>query len=339
MKARAAITAAAIVTVLVMSTCHSLTEYQGTLHAGVVFVRADDFSVEAVIEGFDDGRAICSIDSRTFYVVSSTGTLFKVDSEEMALDTTISVWTGLATAPVDIVSPLPRSKVYVMGSNNNIVEVGVSSDQVTDVFQPGPSPSCMAVTRQYTNARMYIGDLENESLIEVDVSTNTNLRYADIGNRPYAIAADNASQFLLASSFYDDTSRIMNIGLDPIHAGQRLEYLSGTDIVVPEGSSHFFMADPRWGSGGGTVYAITVDTLGGADVDQIPMPGHPVRVASSPNGHFLYVLSNTGDGNAVLTEYDLWSSGYRDVQLEIDGYPWDLTVHADGEYVLVLIAN
>lgn len=338
MKKSVSLLPAAALAVILVCGCHSLTEFEGTLHSGVVFIRTDDYTVEAILEGFDDGRAICSINNNTFYVLGSTGTLYKVNSEEMVIDTSFSVWNGPALGPIDILSPVPRSKVYIIGNGSEIIEVSVSSNQVTDIFWAGPSPACMVSTETAANTSIYIGDSQDNRLRQVDLSNNIVVRSALIGYQPYALGIDNLQQFLLVSAYYDNVMRIMNIGLDPIHAGQYNVGSSGTDIVLPANGTQFYMADPNWEGGGGSLIAVRVDTLGGMRDSTISMPGHPVRLSATPSGRYLHILSNTGTGDTILTVLDLFFGGTV-AEIELSGYPWDLTLHANGEYVLVLIAN
>jgi DNA-binding beta-propeller fold protein YncE len=324
--------------VLLMFTgCHGLTEYEGTIYSGVVFVRTDDLSVEYVMEGFGDGRAIMSLDGSTFYVMGYEGTLYRADSDSMRLDTTLSIWSGPALSPLGMTSPFPGNDLYILGNGPAITEVSVISDQITDIFSAGPSPACIVSSRNVTQPSFYVGDSQEERIREVEAASNQVLRSAELGYSPYALDVDGTNEFLLVSAFYDQASRVMIVGLDPIYPGQVTD-VHGTDIEAPAGYPGFFMTDPDWEDGSGSLVSVVVQAPGGLSTTSIEMPGHPLHLCSSPDGARLYILSVTDEAMALFIVYDIQAGRVVDV-LGFDGYPWDVAARTDGEYVLLLIAN
>lgn len=322
---------------LVFCSCHELTEFEGSLVADVIFIRTSDHTVVGSIDGIDDGRAICSINNKTFYVLSGSGMLYKMDSEAMGIDTVFSVFSGPGSGIYDIVAPPPRSKIYIMGNGSQIVEVNIGSNTVTDVFQVGPSPSSMVTSRGPYNTMLYVGDAQDSRLREVDVTDNRVVRWIQLPITPQAIELGSHGDFVLISSRSDGANVLVNLQTPSMIYSYNPDLgYTANDIQVVTDSSSYFISCPNWGGMDGVVQV--ADSLGDKFGNPIPIPGHPFSLAATPNGHYLYVLSNTGDGTGLLTVMDIWF-GWVEAQIPIEGYPWDVTVHRNGEYVLVLAAD
>ena len=323
---------------LLIAGCHGLTEYEGTLHAGVVFVRADDLTIDRVMEGFGDCRALLPLDESTLYVMGYQGTLFRVDTDSMRVDTMLAIWSGPALGPVAMISPYPNEDIYIIGSGDGVTEVSVEENSIEDIFHPGPSPACFVCSHRTVEPSFYVGDSQDGLLREVDATYNAVIRWADTGYSPYALGLDVTGEFLMVSDFREGVLRVMNVGLDPIHAGQTAAPGGVIDIEAPAGCEGLYMAEPCWESSSGNLLYATMSVPGGLSVSGTGMPGHPVGLSSSTDGAFLYVLSNTGSGTGLLTVMDVQTGAVAGT-LVLDGYPWDVAAHGDGEYVLVLVAD
>jgi DNA-binding beta-propeller fold protein YncE len=322
-----------------VSSCHNLTEFEGGLSASVVFLRTSDHTIEATLEGIPDGRVICSIDDRTFYVLTGSGDLYRIDSREMAVDTVISVFSTPGSGMYDLVAPPPRSSVYVIGGGSSIVEVDIDADSVVDVFQTGPSPYSMISTRGSYQTKLYIGDSQDNTLREVDTSSNHTLRILELSFAPHTIGLGSDGNYVMVCSRVDEVYGLVNLQTNPMRLSHTWSLESPVyDIQVVEDSSDFFMCCPEWSGRNG--FLLLADSLGilRNPSDPIEIPGSPFSLASTPDGRYLYVLSNMGYGKGLLTVIDVTFGGTV-AEIPLDAYPWDVTVHRNGELVLVLLGE
>ena len=110
-----------------------------------------------------------------------------------------------------------------------------------------------------------------------------------------------------------------------------------TDVTTCGTGSDFFVCSPEWGSQNGFVQR--VDSLG-IPRESCVLPGHPVRLAGSTVGSplQLYVLSNMGNGTGQVTVLDYWSLDIV-AEIPVNGYPWDIVTHRNGQLLVVLIAR
>jgi DNA-binding beta-propeller fold protein YncE len=327
------------ISMTIVCSCHGLTEFEGSLTADILFIRTSDHTFETSLDGIPDGRAICSINNSTFYVLSGSGMLYKMNSEEMVVDTVITVFTGPGSGIYDIVAPPPRQKLYVLGNGSQLVEVNISSNTVTDVFQIGPSPCSMVSSREPYNTMLYVGDAQDNRFREVDINDNRVVRQIELSFPPQSMELSSNGDFVMVCSRADGVYGLVNLQVTPLRFTAKYPLDNPVyDIQVVADSSDFFMSCPRWNAGDG--FVLIADSLGTVwnRPDPLIVPGHPFSLASTPDGHYLYVLSNTGNGTGLLTVVNVWFGGVE-AQIPIDGYPWDVTVHRNGELVLVLVGE
>jgi hypothetical protein len=320
--------------VLLLPGCHGLTEYEGEPAAQVLFYSTSDLSFTGSIGGITDGRALCSIDSRTLYVLDGSGMLHKLDSDEMTVDTSFQVLTGPAAGVFALASPPPRSSIYAFGPTASIVEVGVASNTVLDIFQAGPSPSCMVPSRSGASKRLYVGDSEDDCLREVATSTNTVVHTTQLGFPPGALTFSGCGPWIMAVCGSEGILAVLDLQYSS--PGYHTTPAGMSDVTTCGSMPDFFLSCPQWGDVG---LVLRTDSLGEVTGSR-SIPGHPIRLAGSIPGLpvRLFVLSNTGDGTCSVSILDCYSLE-TEAEIDLDGYPWDMVLHRNGEYLAVLMSN
>jgi DNA-binding beta-propeller fold protein YncE len=312
--------------------CHELTEYEGTMIDSVVFIRTSDLSVYGSIGGIEDGRVLYSVNNATLFVLSGEGMLYRLNPEEMAVDTVISVFSSTGSGIYDIVAPPPRSSLYLMGNGSQLVEVDVSTNTVADVFQVGPSPCCMAEGGGY----VYVGDSQDDRLREVDPGNNSVRRWIQLPYEPLAVEVGNSDLYCLVTSREDGSNGLVRLMTPSMNHSYNPDLPGpGNDIQAVVDTSSYFTACPNWSQGYG--WMVVSDSLGDP-VESTYLEGHPFSLAATPDGHYLYVLHKLPGGTGLVTAIDVFFGGITG-QVPIDGYPWDITVQGNGEFIVVLVGE
>ena len=313
--------------------CHDVVEYGSAGSYGVRIIRASDMVQEDCIEGFEGGRAICSLGNNRFLVVSNRGTLYSVDSRERAVEEVYQIGTPFSTGYNDM-TQASVGRVYIVGGFGKLIEFNATIGYVADEFGAGPSPR--AICSSLTEDRIYVSDSYDQRLREVWTSDNTVYRELQLDATVGSMAPYGFPEGYLAAACEDD-DLLYNIDLaNFIEQGFDLvDECSGVAVLAD--TSIFCVTHPDWGHDSGRV---TIGDRYGAvpTAISIAVEGHPTAVCARPYGSKFYVSSVLDDGTSRILAIDglLWGIVQSST---IDGYAWDITTHANGEYLLVLTSS
>ena len=324
------------VVVLGISGCHTVTEVSGAVQSSVTFISASDFSIVNTLEGIEEGRCICSINSALFFVYSSSGRLYRIDSGEMVIDTSFVIDTGSGQPAFDMTSPPPRSSLFVLGSGGQIIHISVASNTVVGIFSPGPSTVALCSSRSMPYAMIYAVDGQDEYVREINPSSYNVERSDLLMLNPSCVTMALSEDSLLVGSEVDGAYSFVSLDTGPMFARPAKNMGTAVSDVTPFNSEegYDFASLPYRGMSSGRVEKIELpepSSRGGYSVS-----GNPVKVSADSNGQYLYVLSNTGSGTSLVTVIDELY-GQVVAEIPISGYPWDMAVH--GEYLVVLTSG
>jgi len=322
--------------VLGTSGCHSVTEVSGSVQSSVTFISTSDFSIVNTLEGIEDGRCICSINSTLFFVYNSSGRLYRIDSGEMIVDTSFVIDTGSGQPAFDMTSPPPRSSLFVLGSGGKIIQVSIASCSVVGTFSPGPSTVALCSSRSMPNVMIYAVDGQDNYVREINPSSYIVERSDSLLLTPSCVTMALNEDSLLVGSEVDEAYSFVKLSSTSMGARPPVGIGGAVNDVTPFNSSEgsYFASLPEWGTGSGRIERIELPSpphRGGYDIT-----GNPVKVAADTNGQYVFVLSNTGSGTCLVTVIDEFH-GFVVAEIPIDGYPWDMAVH--GEYLAVLTSG
>jgi len=316
-----------------MSGCHSVTEVSGSIQSSITFVSTSDFSIVNTLEGIEDGRSICSISNTLFFVYSASGRLYRVDSDEMAIDTSFVIDTATGQPSFGMTSPPPNSSLYVLGSGGQIIQVSVASSSVMDVFSPGPSTVALCSSHSSSDTMLYAVDGQDNYVREINPSSNSIVRSDVLWLSPSCVTIALDGDSLLVGSEVDEAVAFVILDMGPMYARPPLDISRAVNDVIafPSEDEYYFASCPEWGSGSGSVVKIERPQA----ANRFGVDGHPVKLAADDDGHYLFVLSNTGGGTCLVTVIDEWFGGVV-AEIPVNGLPRDMVIHGDGEYLLVL---
>jgi len=321
--------------VLGISGCHSVTEMSGPVQSSVTFISTSDFSIVNTIEGIEDGRCISSINSTLFFVYSSSGRLYRIDSGEMIVDTSFVIDTGSGQPAFDMTSPPPRSSLFVLGSGGKIVHVSIESSTIVGTFSPGPSTVALCSSRSMPYAMIYAVDGQDNYVREISPSTYIIERSDSLRLTPSCVTMALNEDSLLVGSEVDAAYSFVKLSSTSMSARPPIG-IGAVNDVTPFNSNEmrYFASLPHWGSGSG--YVARIEPPEPSHRGGYSVSGNPVKVSADSNGQYLYVLSNTGSGTCLVTVIDELY-GQVVTEIPINGYPWDMVVH--GEYLVVLTSG
>lgn len=322
-------------TVLGISGCHNTTEVSGSVPSSITFISIPDFSIVNTLEGIEEGRCICSINSTLFFVYSSTGRLYRVDSEEMLIDTSFVIDTGSGQPSFDMTSPPPRSSLFVLGSGGKIVHVSIASSAVVGTFSPGPSTVALCSSRSMPFAMIYAVDGQDNFVREINPASYNIERSDSLRLTPSCVTMALNGDSLLVGSEVDEAYSFVELSSTSMNARPPVG-IGAVNDVVPFNSSEmrYFASLPHWGSGSG--YVARIELPEPSHRGGYVISGNPVKVSADSNGIYVFVLSNTGSGTCLVTVIDELY-GQVVAEIPISGYPWDMVVH--GENLVVLTSG
>jgi len=316
-----------------LSGCHSVTEVSGSIQSRVTFISTSDFSIVDTIEGIEDGKSICSINTTLFFVYTASGRLYRIDSGEMAIDTSFVIDTGSGQPAFGMTSPPPNSSLFVLGSGGQIIHVSIASSSVVGVFSPGPSTVALCSSHSSSDTMLYTVDGLDNYVREIDPSSHSIIRSDVLWLVPSCVTIALDGDSLLVGSEVDEAVAYVILDMGPMYARPPLDISKAVNDVIafPSEDEYYFASCPEWGSGSGSVVKIERPQA----ANRFGVDGHPVKLAADNPGHYLFVLSNTGSGTSLVTVIDEWFGGVV-AEIPVNGLPQDMVIHGDGEYLLVL---
>ena len=73
-------------------------------------------------------------------------------------------------------------------------------------------------------------------------------------------------------------------------------------------------------------------------MDQVQVQGHPMQICSVPGSTMFYLLSYLGNGESLIVGIN-YLTKQIECEVELSGFPWDITSHGNGEFVLALTSR
>ncbi len=324
--------------------CHEVMEYQSNDQSCLTFIRSSDFQVERCMEGLPQGRTLLSCGSLDLILLTADGTLYRIDSEEMTVDTSYTIGGSSGTGYGDA-AIVNNGNLYVLGPGSQVIEVDLSTNSVEDQFSPGSRPG--AICASSILGRIYFTDTEEDCIGEIWTSNN-HTGFTTNTMHPLAdIMIHRTSGRHIVAVCSDDLGSIYGIWLDISETARLLEVSTGSPCsrVIPMNADSVYMiCCPEWASANGYVYFIQ----GYVDPEltaQVYVEGHPIDMCFNANSGYLgnlYIMSRTDSGNTVITVFGFpFSHMEPEVVsvISIDGFPRDIIAPTNGEYLIVLTSD
>lgn len=316
------------------SGCHNVTEVSGSIQSTVTLISTSDFTIVNTLEGVTDGRSICSINNTLFFVYNAFGRLYRIDSGEMAIDTSFIIDTGTGQPSFGMTSPPPRSSLFVLGSGGQIIQVSVESNSVVGTFSPGPSTVALCSSRSMPNTMIYTVDGQDNYVREINPSSYNIERSDVLWLTPSCVTiAYDGDSLLVGSDVGGGYAFVtLNSGIMFARPPQGVGTAINDVMPFPSEEEYYYASVPNWGSGYGQIMKIVRPEPPSPDYG---IAGNPIKIAADNNGRYVYVLSNTGDATCLVTVIDEWFSQVV-AEIPINGYPQDMSTHGNEEFLIVL---
>ena len=320
--------------IILAAACYSPVEYNVVDESRLVKLCVSDNTIAGTFSGISDGRSLCSIGNNEFIVASGTGTLYRFNSPAMELDTSFVIGSGSGSGYGNMITPKPGS-IYVIGAAGKIIEVNLATNSVIDEFEAGPMPNALCASP--TNQRFYVSDGSDRQIREIDPVSNTVLRTSDpLNSVPVSITIESfQNAYLLAASSSEEGS-VERVTLGTFYVNSISIGSSSSDITAAPAESIWAVVHPQWFAENGSISICS--NFFNPEIFSISIAGHPTNVCSVPGSTLFYALSYMGDGTSRITAINYFT---REIVAEVDipGFPWDITSHANGEYILTLTSD
>ncbi|MBN2586299.1 MAG: hypothetical protein JXR55_03320 [Candidatus Fermentibacteraceae bacterium] len=330
---------------LLTSGCHQVTEFENIGNSRISMVSTLDLQVEAVMVLQCQGRAVVCPGPGQLVVISSDGTLRRVNTNAMSVDTSYSIGGSSGTGYNDAILD-NHGDLYVLGPGSQVIEVDLGTNTVEDNFTPGQQP--LALSPSPTEEKIYFADASDCSIGEVWTYANVNGFRSPMAHQPSDLSVDPEGGRHIVAVTSSDEGYIYGIWLDLSTTARRLtNAFSGSPCsgVVCFGiDSVYAVSCPQWSSDSGYVMLVqgfmVPETSGRCN-----LPGHPVDMCfipgASPEG-LLFVMNRTGSGRTVVSVME-FSEGYLQPRviaaLDVDGFPRDIESSFYGDHLFVLTSD
>ena len=325
--------------------CHEVMEYQSNDESRITFIRSSDFQVERTMGGFTQGRTLVPDGLNKLVLLSADGTLSRINSEEMVVDTSYSIGGSSGTGYSDA-SIANNGNLYVLGPGSQIIEVNLSTNSVEDQFTPGSKPGAICVSS--TLGRLYFIDTVDDYIGEIWTSNN-HTGFTSIVNYPLAdIMIHGTGGRHIVAVCSDDRGSIYGIWLNLSETARFLTTVnagSPCSCVIPMNQDSIYMVScPEWTSDNGYVCFVQGYVEYQSDI-KMNVEGHPMDMCFNRSSGYagnLYVMSKTNSGNTVITVFGFTIS-HMEPQvvsvINIDGFPRDIVAPSFGDYLIVLTSD
>lgn len=324
--------------------CHEVMEYQSNDQSRITLIRSSDFQVERYMDGLSQGRTLLSDGSNKLILLSADGTLFRIDSEEMIVDTSYTIGGTSGTGYGD--AAIARNgNLYVLGPGSQLIEVDLSTNSVEDQFSPGSRPG--AIVASSTQERLYFIDTLEDYIGEIWTSTN-HVGFTSNTMSPLAdVMIESTGGRHIVAVCSDDRGSIYGIWLDISESARFLQVNAGSPCsrVMPmDQDSVYMICCPEWTASNGYVYFVQGYIDPGL-TNTVHVAGHPIDMCFNDNTGYagtLYIMSRTDTGNTVITVIEFPFSHIEPevvTTISLDGFPRDIIAPTNGEYLVVLTSE
>ena len=324
--------------------CHEVMEYQSNDQSRITFIRSSDFQVERSMSGLQQGRILLSGGSNELILLSADGTLSRIDSEAMIVDTSYTIG-GSSGAGYSDGAIATNGNLYVLGPGSQVIEVNLATNSVEDQFTPGSKPGSICASS--TMGRLYFTDSSEDYIGEIWTSNNhTNFTSNTLFPLADIMIQKTGGRHIVAVCS-NDAGSIYGIWLDISENARLLPVSTGSpcsDVIPMNRDSIYIVSCPVWTGDNGYVFFVQ-----GYVVPEITkrmyVEGHPTEMCFNSNSGYLgnlYVMSKTDSGNTVITVFEFPFSHMEPevaAVISIDGFPRDIIAPSFGEYLIVLTSD
>jgi len=324
--------------------CHEVMEYQNNDQSRITFIRSSDFQVDRYMGGLQQGRVLLTGGSNEIILLSADGTLSRIDSEEMTVDTSYTIG-GSSGAGYGDAAIATNGNLYVLGPGSQVIEVNLGTNSVEEQFSPGSKPGSICASS--TMGRLYFTDSVEDYIGEIWTSNNhTEFTSNTIYPLADVMIEKTGGRHIVAVSSNDQGS-IYGIWLDLSESARLLTVSAGSpcsSVIPMEQDSVYMICCPEWTSPNGYVYFVkgfVVPEL----TTRVDVEGHPIKMCYNDNSGYsgtFYVMSKTESGNTVINVFEFPYSHMEPELVSVinlDGYPRDIISPSFGEYLIVLTSN
>ena len=324
--------------------CHEVMEYESSDKCRITFIRSSDWMVEGSMDGLPQGRTLLANGPDKLIMLSADGTLYRIDSEQMTIDTSYVIGGSSGTGYGDAVIA-NNGNLYVLGPGSQVIEVDLAANSVEDQFIPGSKPG--AICASSTESRLYFIDTLENYIGEIWTSNN-HTGFTSNTSYPLAdIMIEKSGGRHIVAVCSNDLGSIYGIWLDISENAHLLqvETRAPCSSVIPMAGDDVFMVScPEWAEENGYVcfFRGYVETL---EETTESVEGHPIDMCFNDNSGYsgnLSVLSRTKSGNTVITVFGFPLSNMDPevvAVISIDGFPRDIIAPSFGEYLIVLTSD
>lgn len=316
--------------------CHQMTEFETGATSGVNFVRTSDYTVETVMSGFEGARSILSNGNNEFLVITTDGSLYRVNSQLMVVDTSFVIGTPSGNGYSEIIRSPQHNSVYILGPSGKIIEVSLNYNYVKSEFYTGPNPVDLCISQDGSN-HIFVIDSGDQTIRKVMTSSNTVIEESNLYNIPSSVSGYVEFPEFVLVACSDDTGSVYQLDVETlilysvVCTGMPCE-----EIASSQNDSVFCITHQGTGflDGGATLVRATPFP---EYLEYFPITGKPVSLCSHPFNSNFYVAS-LKDGDTVITVLN-GDTFQVETEFTINGFPFDITTHRNGEYLLVLTSD
>ena len=316
--------------------CHQMAEFETGATFGVSFVRTSDYTVETVVSGLEGARSICSNGNYEFLVTTSNGALYRINSQTMAVDTCFLIGTPSGNGYNKIIRSLQHNSIYILGPSGKIIEVSLNYNFVKDEFYTGPNPIDLCASPDGSN-HIFVIDSGDQTIRKVMTSSNTVIEESNLFHTPSSVSGYVAFPEFVLVACSDDTGSVYQLDVETLNLySVVVTGISCGEIASSQNDSIFCITHPGTGSSDGGATLVRATPLP-EYLEYFPITGTPVSLCSHPFNRYFYIAS-LKDGNTVITVLN-GITFQVETEFNVDGFPFDVTTHRNGEYLLVLTAE
>ncbi|MGM0628142.1 MAG: hypothetical protein ACQETZ_08280 [Candidatus Fermentibacterota bacterium] len=327
--------APALCALLLAAGCHEVTEYTDSGEFGAVILRTSDLSVVGYVAGMDGARSLVSMGGSRFLVGTSTGRVYEVDSEVLEIVRHQQVTAGSGAGIRRMVKSPSASTIYLLTGSGKILEMDSETFGIVDDFTAGASPSDICRSPG-SIPRIYVSDMEQGRIREVWTSDNHVGKVIEVPEMPVSLAGYLSAPDVLVSAHEGQGG----VNIVDIEAGGSISLLSGSsgpfsDVAVAGADTIVCAGAPRWDADNGRLLMVKMGEMG-PSVSSFPVEGHPTSVSASPPGSSPLFYAACADGDRTVVVALNYLHGQVQMTAELEGYPWAVSTHRNGEYLIVL---
>ncbi len=316
--------------VMLAAGCERFTEYSGPPSAGLVFIDPVSLEVTGSIQGVQGARALSPGTGSLFFVSTTTGMLYRCDSEAMALLSSTVIGPGSGAGYGSIAYVPWENSIYVQGATGNILELDAATGLLLDDFTVGSSVASIIPGRSSNN--IYIADPVGGKVYRVRTATNTVARSWSLNLTPTVLCMNGSGSDSVLAATSDPLGSAYILPFEQSAPARKVRLAPAWDMASSYYMGIIAAASPDHGSGQGRV--MIIDSLSPFTLGRIlTVPGNPERLATHTDGMRLFIASRNGPDGFTLYSYHMGTWALLG-SVDLPGTPVDMA--AAGNRLVVL---